>query len=153
MYTPEKRYFTEHDFEQMDWKDNAIHAIVFGPGPEELMLDIDYIFKWDESSGAEPHSGFLVSPATLVFEGVSQLKASYSGFQLAINGITREELNRLEARSPKRLWKWQIACSEGEWEFCATGFRQFIRRPPELVGHRRLKHGERGGYDLMGPNP
>ena len=149
-YKPEKRFFTEQDFAQMTWRDNPIHAIAFGPGPDELTLDIDYIFKAEVPASAARHPTYWVSPATLVFEGVLELNASYKAASvLTLVGLEREPVK--EGHLARRFWRWRLNCIQGEMSFLATGYRQFIRRPPELVSHVRLDAGQRGGYDLMCP--
>jgi len=151
MYRPEKRFFTEQDFEDMGWRGNPIHAIAFGPGTDELSLDIDYVFKCEPPATKAGHQTFWVSPATLVFENVGDLTMkSNARAALTILGLERKEIK--ETRFPGKVWRWRLVCSEGEWGFCATGYRQFIRRPPELVGTARLAPMERGGYDLSCPN-
>jgi hypothetical protein len=151
LYRPEKRFFTEQDFAQMSWRDNPIHAIAFGPGPDELSLDIDYIFKCELASSASGHETFWVSPATLVFEDVFDLRIKHKAeAALTLLAIKREEVRR--SKLHKKLWRWRMTCVEAEWSFCATGYRQLIRKPPELVGRRRLDPSERGGYNLACPN-
>ena len=44
-YHLEKTIWTDTDFEQMNWHDCPIHAFSFNDN-FELLLDIDYIFKW-----------------------------------------------------------------------------------------------------------
>jgi hypothetical protein len=153
VYRPEKRFFTEVDFEQMDWRDNSIHAVAFGPGPSELSLDIDYLFTGEQlDSSAPAQQTFWVSPATLVFEGIVELRIGCEpvAAPLTILRIEREPVK--PAKLPKKLWLWKIVCTEGEWVFGATGYRQVIRRPPELVSRPRLEPGERGGYTLACPD-
>jgi hypothetical protein len=150
-YRPEKRFFTEQDFEQMSWCDNAIHAIAFGPGQDEISLDIDYIFKCEQPASDPAHQTFWVSPATLVFEHVFGLQMSHHGdASLIILAIEREETR--DSKLPRKLWRWRMSCVGGQWSFCATGYRQFIRQPPQLVGSQLLDLGGRGGYNLTCPN-
>ena len=152
-YRPEKRFFTDQDFDRMSWHENPVHAIAFGPAPAELSLDIDYIFRKATPATEKTTSSFWISPATLVFEGVFDLKLHHSGgASLTLLGIAREEVKPSELRLPQKFWKWRIQCVEARWEFCATGYRQFIRRPPELVARQRLELTERGDYVLVCPN-
>ena len=151
LYRPEKRFFTEQDFEEMGWRGNPIHAIAFGPGTDELSLDLDYLFKCEHPSAGAGHRTFWVSPATLVFENVGDLTMqACARASLTIVELDRKELK--ESRFPGKLWRWRLICTEGEWGFYASGYRQFIRRPPELVGSPRLAPEARGGYALVCPN-
>ena len=45
IYQLEKSVWTDHDFEDMGWHDCKLFAISFGDN-FQLLLDIDYIFKW-----------------------------------------------------------------------------------------------------------
>jgi hypothetical protein len=60
-YKLEKTLWTDADFERMDWHDNPVHAIAFGPASRELSLDIDYIFKWEQPLPGEKHYRFWIS--------------------------------------------------------------------------------------------
>jgi hypothetical protein len=68
-----------------------------------------------------------------------------------ILGTEREEIEKPEFTFPKKIWKWRIDCAEGKWELCATGYRQIVRKPPELHGKQRLTYEQRGGYVLSSP--
>jgi hypothetical protein len=151
-YKPEKTFWTEEDFARMGWHDNPVQAVAFGPGERELALDIDYIFKWEEPLAGEKQYRFWISPATLVFEDVLGLKISHDAYAgLTILGIDRKEPHTHDERAPKRLWDWTINCVEAIWEFRASGYRQFIRRSPELLSQQRLDYDQRGGYDFSCP--
>lgn len=151
-YKPEKMLWTDKDFEQMGWHDNPIHALAFQPESHEVSLDIDYIFKWEQPLSGENHYRFWISPATLVFEDVFDLKVNHDGYAgLTILGIERRETGKPELRFPKKIWKWRIDCGEAKWELCATGYRQLIRKPPELLGRQLLTYEQRGGYVLSCP--
>lgn len=149
-YHPQKMLFTEQDFALMSWHDNPIHAVAFGPGPGEVCFDIDYIFKWEQPLPNERYYRFWISPATLVFEDVSDLKvehdASYTG--LTILRINREDATKDGVALPKPAWNWTLHCVEATWTLRATGYRQLVRRPPTLLAKQRLAHDERGGFSF-----
>ena len=69
-YTIEKWIWTEADFEVMGWHDNRIYALAFSADTFELILDIDYIFKWINPEPGETFFQFWTAPATLVFQNV-----------------------------------------------------------------------------------
>jgi hypothetical protein len=151
-YTLEKSIWTSDDFDNMGWHDNPVHAVAFGPGAPEIAFDIDYIFKWEQPLPGEKHYRFWISPATLVFQDVLDLKISHDAYAgLTILGIQRREPEKQDEKFPKKLWDWTIDCVEGIWQFRASGYRQFIRRPPELCSQQRLGCDQRGGYDFSCP--
>lgn len=67
-----KPIWTDADFEEMGWHDGRLYGIIISDEDFSLTLDIDYIFKWENSS--EEITGFWVSPCDLVFENVSGFK-------------------------------------------------------------------------------
>src|SRR5262249_31593016 len=139
-YELEKSLWTDADFDRMGWHDNPVHAVAFGPGEQELTFDIDYIFKWEEPLPGERYYRFWISPATLTFESVIDLNISHDAYVgLTILEITRE-LSETPDGFRKPLWKWTLACVEGAWQFRASGYRQFIRRPPVLCAEQCLGH-------------
>ncbi|HEY3379821.1 MAG TPA: hypothetical protein VGL77_20295 [Armatimonadota bacterium] len=154
-YEVDKLLFTDDDFDTMDWHDNPIHAIAFGPGKYELSFDIDYVFKWEEPLHGEQNYRFWISPATLVFEDVYDLKIEqpypyYAG--LTIANIAREEIEKArDWPADKKVWQWTLECLESAWAFSATGYRQFIRKPPILFAHQRFDYDERQGYGFECP--
>lgn len=151
-YQAEKSLFTDQDFESMGWHDNPIHAFAFGPGSREVSFDIDYIFKWEQPLPDEKYYRFWISPATLVFEDVFDLKIEHDAYAgLTILGVEREEVKKAGVAFPKKLWNWKLDCVEATWTICAHGYRQFIRRPPILVRQQRLTDEQRAGFSFECP--
>ena len=149
----EKTLFTEQDFDSMGWHDNPIHAVAFGPAAREVSFDIDYILKWEQPLPGEKHYRFWISPATLVFEDVYDLKIEHDAYAgLTILGMEREEFKKDGVAFPGNLWTWKIDCVEATWTICARGYRQFIRRQPVLLGQQRLAQEQRGGFNFECPN-
>ena len=74
MYELQKLIWSQHDFDVMGWHDATIHAFALVPEQFELLLDIDYILKWEEPEPPDVYHTFWVSPATLVFQGVQDIK-------------------------------------------------------------------------------
>src|SRR5690242_20793394 len=70
-YNLEKNIWTENDFEQMGWHDAIIYKIAFG---NNLLLDIDYIFQWNQPEIEGLGFTFWIAPATLCFRNVKNLK-------------------------------------------------------------------------------
>jgi len=89
-YTLEKALWADADFEQMGWHDSHIHAIAFRPESFQLLLDIDYIFRWVGPAPKETHYKFWLSPCTLMFKNVYQLWISLEPLEdVSIQDITR----------------------------------------------------------------
>jgi len=154
---PEKRLWTEADFEQMGWHDVTIHALTFAPEANEIILDIDYIFAWVEPEPPSAGYTFWVSPATLVFRNVHELEANFGDpLGLEIAGITREGArvpkNAAYIEDPKE-WTWTIDLVQGEFGFSSVGFSQFTRREPEKLSAQCFSLEARGGISFDRPQP
>jgi hypothetical protein len=68
--------WTNEDFESLSWHDVHVHGFRFeafdeNEGCADLVLDIDYILKWDKSGDA---FSFLISQANLRFHKVFGFK-------------------------------------------------------------------------------
>jgi len=143
---------SDDDFKEMSWHDVVIHGLatsnemLSGPDeeprfePPKMLFDIDYILNWRESH-AERRADFWVSPATLVFEEVSNLNVNFgckSGKPLlVIYSIGREGRH------------WTISLDEGQISFDSGGFKQYIRREPVLKSHfAYLSDSERGALSF-----
>jgi len=139
-YTPEKWIWTEADFDKMGWHDVHIHALAFQS--YTLAFDIDYMFRWVDPVPGETYYKFWMSPATLLFENVSDLRITLEPHgDPIIMGVIRSEPVTASART---TWSWQFDCLEGDIVFRATGYRQFTRRPPALASKQFFADSERG---------
>ena len=143
---------SDEDFKEMSWHDVVIHAyatnneMLSGSDEEprfesqQLILDIDYVLNWRESY-AERRADFWVSPATLVFEEISDLNVNFrceSGIPLLVIYTIGREGRR-----------WSISLGEGQISFDSAGFKQYIRREPVLKSHfTYLTDSERGGFSF-----
>ncbi len=93
-YKLEKSVWTDVDFETMGWHDCIIHA--FCPGENnQMLLDIDYIFKWVQTGKTFK---FWVSPRTLVFENVYDIKSQIDG---CYGGLEIDKISRENPQRPK----------------------------------------------------
>src|SRR4051812_24354107 len=73
-----KTEWTQRDFGEMSWHDNAVHAmrIIEGEyGGGEFLLDLDYILEWIPSGEGEPLR-FRIAPAELRFHETTRLRIS-----------------------------------------------------------------------------
>ncbi|MGJ7030572.1 hypothetical protein [Niabella hirudinis] len=138
-YEPEKYLWTDADFEQMGWHDNTIHQINLA---NDLELDIDYIFKWNEPDVKGLPFTFWISPATLVFNDVKNL-----GFNFSF-GFEDIEIEDIEREQGDRTYHWTIITRQGSIEFNADGYQQFICQPPFFKFGQVILYQERNGYSL-----
>jgi hypothetical protein len=149
-YTPGKWIWTAQDFENMGWHDVYIHGIAFDRSL--LSLDIDYMFRWINPEPGETYYKFWLSPATLVFENVGEVRLSMESFgKPIIMDLTRSEEESIEGH--QATWCWNIDCISGEISFRATGFTQFIRRAPIISGKQVFSEAERGGFSFSKDTP
>jgi hypothetical protein len=146
-----KSLWTLDNFEQMGWHDCKIHAVAFGINEYEIAFDIDYIVKWISPINENGHFRFLISPATLVFKNVYDLK-----FDLPFADVTIDNVERENPMSPKNgayikellEYDWIIDTSSGEIRFKSVGFLQYLRQEPLLVDVQSLLPAERGGISF-----
>lgn len=136
-YRLEKQLWTDEDFEQMGWHDCNIYQIRLA---EDLELDIDYIFKWNEPDLEGLPFTFWIAPATLVFKSVQDLTFDFdTGFEDAfeIEDIERKERNR-----------WTIITRRGDIQFSSKGYEQYIRQEPFFMFGQKIPFIERNGRSL-----
>ena len=136
-YEIEKRIWTETDFDKMGWHDNHIYKIRL---TEDLEMDIDYIFKWNQPDLEGLPFTFWIAPATLVFKNIKNLRFEFNiGFEdnLEIQDIERENKNQ-----------WIVITRQGDIQFTSEGFEQFIRQDPSFQFGQTISYAERYGYSL-----
>jgi hypothetical protein len=139
-YELEKTIWSEADFERMGWHDSRVHALGFLPDRFEFALDVDHTFQWIEPRSGETYFSLRVAPATLVFD----LQTS-AGCEIL--DVARSEPRRI--RNAEYIeWLWKFECAEGEINFRATGFKQYIRSAPRLGNKQSLSLNERGRFSF-----
>lgn len=150
LYQPEKNIFTEADFEQMNWHDCHIHAFSFNDN-DELLLDIDYLFKWIQPKKGSRYYKFWIAPCTLIFENVYNIVFESEHKQPIIDYIDRSN-----PRRPKNAeyigkdfeYDWDIVMISGEMTFRSVGFKQYVRQMPILMSDEKLDLETRGGISF-----
>lgn len=144
-YTPEKWIWTDADFETMSWHDVHIHSIAFES--YSLAFDIDYMLSWIAPGAGEIYYKHWLSPATLLFERVSDVHIDLKppGAPIVMD-VTRSEPVTISGKPT--TWLWHFDCIEGTIDLRATGFRQFIRRQPILASKQFFSESERGGISF-----
>ena len=90
-FTLEKAIWTETDFENMGWHDANIYALSFEKEESswtgDLLLDIDYIFKWVHSNPPGGSFKFWVAPCTLIFKDAFKLAINLDTEDYSLEGI------------------------------------------------------------------
>jgi hypothetical protein len=141
------------DFEKMSWHDVHVHGFRFDSfngdnGSADLVLDIDYILKWEKSD-----QGFMftVCRADLRFHDVFGLKfvldyaTPTAGMcPFSIDGIEREPLAFPTGHKSYR-WRLPLNWPKGEIEFQAPGFTQTLTGTPHVQPNQSLEPGKRVG--------
>ena len=155
-YALGKTLWTTTDFEQMGWHDSIIYGLSlisdFETKESELMLDIDYIFQWNDPESPNTHYTFWVAPCTLVFKNVFNIQLEVDtgllvGAEMEIADITLlGEVNKGEGFP--NATKWQIELQNGDFIFEADGFEQYVRRLPIYSKGQQLSLIERGGISF-----
>lgn len=132
------------DFESLSWHDVHVHGMRFASfnedeGAADLVLDIDYILKWEQRGNAFV---FTVCPAELTFHDVFRLKLELDYLTptvgmspFSIHGIDREPLS-FPAGSKSFRWHISINCPRGSLDFEAPAFTL------ELVGKPVAESGQ-----------
>jgi hypothetical protein len=149
----EKAIWTEVDFEKMGWHDSYVHAISFDHS-YEFSLDIDYIFNWLQPTPENNEFNFSISPCTLIFEKVYNLKLNLEvsePFELQIEDIIRHTSKIVDdIRDPKGLTldEWEIETIQGSITFRAASFKQFVRQRPKTSNTQLLSLSDRAGISF-----
>jgi hypothetical protein len=150
----EKCVWTEDDFEQMGWHDATVHGIAFDWDPIEddggatVLLDVDYIVRWNAPTEEGGPYTFDVAPATLAFEDAWSIGGSLDGAHLE----RWEVLDLHRAPAQGSLWEWRIEGSMCELVFQASRLRQHFRSQPIANGGRQhLTSAARGGPSFARP--
>ena len=122
-------HWTQHDFSEMSWHDNHVHALRLVEGPHgagELILDLDYILEWiKEPDGYK----FRIIPVTLKFVEVTNLRISID-YATPTAGLGPFSIHSIERQTEPRgryvaeIWKISINWPAGEITFEAHGYEQ-----------------------------
>jgi len=157
-YVLRKSVWTEADFDNMGWHDVVIHGISFNPSQYELLFDIDYIFAWVNPGPPSEYFSFWISPATLVFRNVYDLRVDIEtglrGLGLQLQGIGRSkerEPRNAAYIKDKKEWEWTLEGNEGDILLCSVGFTQYTRQYPKRMKSQSFTLEERGGMSFERP--
>lgn len=140
------------DFESLSWHDVHVHGIRFAAfsedeGAADLVLDIDYILKWETEGDAFV---FTVCPAELTFNNAFGLKLELdyksptaAMCPFSIQGIQREQL---EFATGYKSFRWTIPINwpRGSLEFEASAFTLQLVDTPVVRTGQYLSPKQRG---------
>ncbi len=139
-YILEKNIWTEADFEQMGWHDATVYKMAL---TNNLLLDIDYIFKWNSPEVEGLGFTFWVAPATLCFRNVKNLQ-----FDIDVLFDGAFEIEDIEKKEVAGGIHWTIITRQGEFEFLSEGYTQAIRQQPSFQYQQFIGYGERSGLSV-----
>lgn len=146
----EKKIWTEADFAIMGWHDSPIYGISLGgndPMWKDLLLDIDYIFKWINPRAAEKSYSFWIAPCTLIFKNVFNTTINVDTGPPSTFDLEIADIHRLEELSPidgHQYWKWHIELQNGDIFLESSGYEQIIKGEPILTIHQCVPDQIRG---------
>jgi hypothetical protein len=138
-----KNGWTDADFQQMGWHDANISGLKFD---RNLVLDIDYIFQWNQPEVEGFSFTFWVAPCSLVFDSPTEL--SFELRQL-IDSERWLEIDDIRLADVDGRKQWTISTHQGDISFYSNGSNKLS------VGNHRtngqiINYRERGGisFDL-----
>jgi hypothetical protein len=143
--------WSNDDFEHLSWHDVHVHGFKFEQydpdnGSADLLLDIDYILKWEQSSTGY---AFTVCQAILRFQQVFgfrftlDYKTPTAGIcPFSINGIERESTESANGYKSYR-WRLPISWPAGLIEFEAPSFAQTLVGAPHVQSEQSLAPSKR----------
>lgn len=149
----EKNIWTSDDFEIMGWHDCYIYAMFLNPN-YEFSIDLDYIFKWIDPHSSSGNFKFWISPCTLVFENIFDLKIEIEvvePFRIQIDEIIRNKTDRQISKNyigGIAPFHWIIETLQGEITFYSNGYNQFVRQRPKLLNKQFIGLNERNGISF-----
>jgi hypothetical protein len=152
-YHLEKSLWTAKDFEKMGWHDCIIYAWCLNE-KFELVLDIDYLFHWIPPTNQRKYYKFWISPCTLVFENVYDLKFDLEisePYEVKINDIHRENPQRPRNANFSNFdteYYWIIDSFQGQISFKSIGYKLFVRKQPILLRKQKIGIKKRNGISF-----
>ena len=141
------------DFEHLSWYDVHVHGFRLDAfndkdGSADLVLDIDFILKWEPSGDSFL---FTVCKAELRFHDIFGLKFSLDYVTptagmcpFVIHDIEREQVQFPNGHKSYR-WHLTIKWPDGSLDFQAPGFTQTLTGVPHVQSHQALAPERRTG--------
>lgn len=151
----DKSTWTQDDFEEMGWHDANIYGLTIEKSEDnwtaDLLLDIDYIFKWVHPVVPERTFTFWVAPCTLIFENCFDLQIDFktNGGHLDLMEISDLYLkSKIEQNTNEFVYEWCIELQQGDINLKSYGFQQIVRQLPLHIQRQVLTSEERGGINF-----
>ena len=149
----EKWLWETADFERMGWHDVYVHGLAYDGEAGRFFLDLDYILEWVHPvESTDRHYSFWMSPATMVFEDVSELHVDLQPLAaFEIESLKRTDQQVEEGpggRAGSERWRWTMAFFNGEISLRSSGYRLHLRAAPALSKTQYFPLDERGGVSF-----
>jgi hypothetical protein len=151
----EKNIWTHDDFEIMGWHDCNIYGFSIEKGEDnwtaDLLLDIDYIFKWINPVPPKQTFTFWIAPCTLIFKEVFDLRMDFATDGGCLDLLEIADLyltSKTEQEKNKYIFEWTIELQQGQIKLKSYGFEQIVRQEPIHIGQQVLTLEERGGISF-----
>lgn len=151
----DKSVWTQDDFSEMGWHDSNIYGFIIEKSEEDyssdLLLDIDYIFKWVKPVPPAQTFTFWVSPCTLVFKNCFDLQIDLDANGYSLDSLEIADLylkTKSEQENNVFVYEWTIELQQGQINLKSLGFDQIVRQNPLLVQGQVLSLLERGGINF-----
>jgi hypothetical protein len=151
----DKSIWTHNDFEEMGWHDSNIYGLTIEKSEDnwtaDLLLDLDYIFKWVHPIPPEQTFTFWVAPCTLIFKECFDLQIDFKtdGGCLDLMEIADLHLkSKIERGTNKFVYEWKIELQQGQINLKSYGLEQIVRQYPKHVKEQVLTLNERGGVNF-----
>ena len=135
----------------MGWHDCRIRAVSVSNyeddtlPPGRLLLDLDYIVRWVEPVPPEQHFTFWVAPATLVFERAWNITGTLGPLHELLEIA---DVHRLDSPDNEPESLWHIEGQNFDLRLRASGYRQYLRLPPQHIPGQVLALAQRDGVSL-----
>lgn len=147
-----KSTWTQDDFEEMGWHDANIYGLSIeqneDDGSSDLLLDMDYIFKWVYPQPPAQTFTFWVAPCTLIFRNCYDLRIDFKTDGSALNLMEIADLylsSKVEQETNRFVYEWHIELQQGTIALRSYGFEQIVRKYPMHVNTQVLLPEQRGG--------
>lgn len=128
---------TDADAEQMSWHDAQLYGARFLLEAAELAFDLDWPIQWMAPPEGSSYFRAWVSPATLVFHGVTGFQGNLDlphDSTIIDLGVDPDQADELGSGVPTEggTW-WFMKTVVGHWRIRAQGFTQYLRARPVLT--------------------
>lgn len=154
-FSIKKNILTHDDLEEMDWHDANIHGLVIHKNDDDsvdLLLDIDFIFKWGKPKNpTQPHT-FWVAPCTVIFKESFDLRINIDNNGESLDLMQIDDLylkSKVELEKSKYVFEWNLELHRGWITLKSYGLEQIVRQLPILVQRQNLSMSERGGVSFL----